>query len=235
VSSFLANAAHSHPIVLVLDDLHFADVPTLRLLQHLSRHLDTSRLLVIGIYEEGSLPGRHPLAQVLVELRREHRSESIVLRPLTRQQTAEVLAAFAEDKLDAPPDLFDAIHRHTEGNPFFLQEIVRHLIETGALTSVAGRWVVDRGAVDALSVPRGVRDLLEGRLSRLSDRCRDVLTLAAVLGRQFDFTTLGHMAEMDEDELLDVVEEALEAQILKEKRGQPGEDAVYTFANAALR
>ena len=234
VSSFLANAAHAYPIVLVLDDLHFADVPTLRLLQHLTRHLDSSRLLVIGIYE-APLHGRHPLAHVLVELRREHRSESIVLRPLTRQETGDVLSAFAEDKLDAPPGVFDAIHRHTEGNPFFVQEILRHLVETGAITSVAGRWVVDRGTVDALSVPRGVRDLLEGRLARLSDRCRDVLTLAAVLGRQFDFTTLGHMAELDEDELLELVEEALRAQILKEKRGQSGEDAVYTFANAALR
>ena len=235
VSSFLVNAAQAHPIVLVLDDLHFGDVPTLRLLQHLTRYLDSSRLLVIAIYEEGPLHGRHPLTQVLVELRREHRAESIVVRPLTRQETGEVLAAFAEDKLDAPPGVFDALYRHTEGNPFFLQEILRHLVETGAITSVAGRWVVDRGAVEALSVPRGVRDLLESRLSRLSDRCRDVLTLAAVLGRQFDFTTLGHMAEKEEDELLDLVEEALRAQIIKEKRGQSGEDAVYTFANAALR
>ena len=235
VSSFLTNATHAHPIVLVLDDLHFADVPTLRLLQHLTRHLDGSGLLVVGIYEEGPLTGRHPLAQVLAELRREHRYESVVLRPLSREQTGEVLAAFAEDKLEMAPGVIDAIHRHTEGNPFFLEEILRHLIETGAISSVAGSWVVERGAVEALSVPRGVRDLLENRLSRLSDRCREVLTLASVLGRQFDFTSLGHMAEMDEDALLDVVEEALEAQVLTEKRGQSGEDAVYTFAKAALR
>jgi eukaryotic-like serine/threonine-protein kinase len=235
VSSFLANAALAHPIVLVLDDLHFADVPTLRLLQHLTRHLDSSRLLVIGTYQEVALHGRHPLAQVLVELRREHRFESIVLRALTREETGEVIAALAEDKLEVAPGVIPALHRHSEGNPFFLEELIRHLLETGGAYSVGGRWVVDRDAVEELAVPRGVRDLLEDRLSRLSDRCREVLTLAAVLGRQFDFATLGHMAGLDEEKLLDPVEEALRAQIITEKRSPSGEDAVYTFTHAALR
>ncbi len=235
VCTFLANAAQAHPIVLVLDDLHFADLPSLRLLQQLTRHLDSSRLVVIGAYEEVELHGRHPLAQVLVELRREHGYERIALRALTRKETGEVFTAVAEDNLDLAPAVIEALHRHTEGNPFFLEEIIRHLLETGGVYSEAGRWKVDRGAVEALAVPRGVRDLLESRLSRLSDACRNVLTLAAVLGRQFDFATLGHMAELDEEALLDLVEEALRAQIIKEKTGERGEDAVYVFTQAALR
>jgi tetratricopeptide (TPR) repeat protein len=235
VSSFLANASGSHPIVLVLDDLHFADTPTLRLLQHLTRHLAESRLLVLGTYDEVVLHGRHPLAQVLVELRREHRYERIALRSLSVEEVGQVVVALAEDNLELAPGVIKTLHHHTEGNPFFVEEVIRHLLETGGVYSEAGRWAVDPAAVEELAVPQGVRDLIEGRLSRLSDACRDVLTQAAVLGRQFDFATLGRMTGLGEDALLDAVEEALRAQVIAERKAQHGQEAVYAFTRAVLR
>ncbi len=235
ISSFLVNASRAHPILLILDDLHVADAPTLRLLQHLTRHLAESRVLVIGSYEESELQGGHPLAQILVELRRDHRYERIGLRALTLQETGEIVRAIAEDNVEVDPSVIKTLHHHTDGNPFFLEEIIRHLLETGGAYSEKGRWVVDPAAVSDLAVPKGVHDLIEGRLSRLPDGCRDLLTQAAVVGRQFDFATLGAMTGLDEDSLLEAVEEALRAQIIAEKRTKSGEDALYTFTHAILR
>ncbi len=235
ISTFLVNASRTHPILLILDDLHVADVPTLRLLQHLTRHLADSRLLVFGTYEESGLQGSHPLAQILVELRRDHRYERIGLRALTLQETGEVIAAIAEDNVEVDPSVIKTLHQHTDGNPFFTEEIIRHLLETGGAYSEKGRWVVDPAAVADLAVPKGVHDLIEGRLSRLPDGCRDLLTQAAVVGRQFDFATLGAMTGLEEDPLLEAVEVALRAQIIVEKPAKSGEDALYTFTHAILR
>src|SRR2546426_6670008 len=234
VCTFLVSAAKATPLVLVLDDLHWADKPSLLLLRHLVRRLGESRLVVLGTYRDVELDRRHPLAEVLAELRRERLYDRILLRGFSAPGVRTLLEALAQHEL--PPrglELAAAIHRETEGNPFFIEETLRHLIETGALTRREGRWVIGVGSVAEMGIPEGVREVLGRRLSRLSDECNRILAHAAVLGREFDFAVLGGMAQLDDDALLAAIEEALNAHLVVEARGRSA--PTYAFTHALVR
>jgi class 3 adenylate cyclase len=235
VASFLVNAAASTPIVLVLDDLHWSDAPSLRLLQHVARRLADSPLLVVGTYRDVELNRRHPLSQTLAELRREHAYERIGLQGLSRDEVREFLAGITEREVTASEEpLVDAFYRATEGNPYFLEETARHLLETGGAYWEKGSWRVDAASVDSGIIPEGIRELIGRRLSTLSDACNDVLIRAAVLGPHFDFAVLERMTGLDEDPLLEALEEALQAQLVQQAgvaHGRP----MYTFTHAVVR
>jgi class 3 adenylate cyclase len=234
VSSFLINASHANPILLVLDDLHWADRPTLLLLQHLARKLESTRLLVLGTYRDVELDRRHPLSSVLADLRREHLFERVVLHGFDAQEVQALLEAMAEHEMDAGGvGLARAIQRETDGNPFFIEEIIRHLVETGAIYRSEGRWISDAASVEEMAIPEGVREVIGRRLSRLSEPCNLALGNAAVLGREFDFAVLGRMSGLGEDELLAAVEEAQRAQVIGEAEGRGG--AGYRFSHALVR
>jgi class 3 adenylate cyclase len=234
VCTFLVNASRANPIVLVLDDIHWADKPSLLLLRHLVRRLADSRLVVIGTYRDVELDRRHPLAEVLAELRRERLYQRVVLRGFSSAEVTTMLEAMAQHDLGpGGVELAAAIHRETEGNPFFIEEVLRHLVETGALARRDGRWVRSAATIDELGIPEGVREVLGRRLSRLSETCNRVLGNAAVLGREFDFAVLGRMAALDEDTLLAAIEEALDAQLVVEQRGRSA--PTYAFTHALVR
>jgi eukaryotic-like serine/threonine-protein kinase len=234
ICTFFVNAARATPLVLVLDDLHWADKPSLLLLRHLVRRLGDSRLVVFGTYRDIELDRRHPLAEVLAELRRERLYDRILLRGFSEKEVRTLLETLAQHELGRNgPELVAAIHRETEGNPFFIEEILRHLIETGALTRHDGRWVVGAPSVADMGIPEGIREVLGRRLSRLSEECNRVLAHAAVLGREFDFAVLGRMARLDGDALLGAVEEALEAHLVVEVRGRSV--PTYAFTHALIR
>ena len=234
VVTFLMNAAKANPIVLVLDDLHWADAPTLNLLRNLARSIKGSRLLVIGTYRDVDLDRRHPLAEVLAELRRERLFERVLLRGMTPLEVSALLEMVAQHELDqGGVVLASALHRATEGNPFFIEETVRHLVETGRIFRREGRWVSNAANVHDMGIPEGVREVIGRRLSRLSSACNDALTSAAVLGREFEFAVLGAMTGLGEDELLAVIEEALVAQAIVEVKGKAV--AAYVFSHALVR
>jgi class 3 adenylate cyclase len=234
VCTFLVNAARATPLVLVLDDLHWADKPSLLLLRHLVRRLGESRLVVFGTYRDVELDRRHPLAEVLAELRRERLYDRILLRGFSAPEVKTLLETLAQHELPAAGvELAAAIHRETEGNPFFIEETLRHLIETGALTRRDGRWVRSVASVAEMGIPEGIREVLGRRLSRLSEECNRVLGNAAALGREFDFTVLGRMAQLDDDALLAAVEEALNAHLVVEVRGR--QTPTYAFTHALVR
>ncbi|MFQ5457204.1 MAG: protein kinase, partial [Myxococcota bacterium] len=234
VTNFLINAARANPLLLVLDDLHWGDKPSLLLLQHLVRRLKGSRILVVGTYRDVDLDRSHPLSEVLAGLRRERLFERVLLRGFTQDEvTAFLEARAAHDMDDQGLLLSEALHRETEGNPFFLEETVRHLVETGALYRKEGRWVSDATSMEDLGIPEGVREVIGRRLSRLSEESNAALTQAAVLGREFEFPVLGHMAGLDDDALLNVVEEALAVHLLDEARGQG--TPTYAFTHALVR
>lgn len=234
VVTFLRNAAVATPIVLVLDDLHWADAPTLNLLRNLARSVKGSRLLVIGTYRDVDLDRRHPLAEMLADLRRERLFERVLLRGMTPHEVSALLEMVAQHELDQQGVvLAAALHRATEGNPFFIEETLRHLVETGRIFRREGRWVSNTTNVDDMGIPEGVREVIGRRLSRLSLACNDALTSAAVLGREFEFAVLGAMTGLDEDSLLAVIEEALEAQAIVEVKGKAV--AAYVFSHALVR
>src|SRR5262245_16200517 len=233
VCGLLFRAAAETPLVLVLDDLHWADRPTLLLLRHLLRHLGESALVVLGTYRDVDLDRRHPLSEMLAELRRERLYRRILLRGFSADEVRMLLEALARHELRAGElGLAAAMHRETEGNPFFIEEVVRHLVETGTLTRREGRWV-GTASISEIGIPEGIREVLGRRLARLSEAANRVLGHAAALGREFEFAVLGRMVGLDDDALLAAIEEALAAHLVVEVRGRSM--PTYAFTHALVR
>jgi class 3 adenylate cyclase len=223
VTTFLRNASRRQPIVLVLDDLHWADEPSLLLLLFLVRHMRDARLLVLGTYRDQGLSRGHPLTRVLAELSREELSVRVPLRGLDERDVARFIEMTAG--VAPPPALVRVVFRETEGNPFFVAELVRLLASDGRLerAETARSWSVD--------IPQGIREVIGRRLDRLSEDCNRVLTIAAVIGRELGVDVLEQIADLPEERLIELLEEAVGARILSEA-ARPGR---YTFAHALVR
>src|SRR5262249_25782346 len=208
VAGLLGVASHESPLVLVLDDLHWAGAPELLLLKHLVRSAEPMRLLVIGTYRDTDLSRTHPLTAVLADLRRESGVERLSLHGLDDAAVEGLVAGVARHELDdALVALAHAIRRETEGNPFFIGEVLRHLSESGVLFQEGGRWTY-RGTVEGIGIPEGVREVIGRRLGRVSGGRSRMLALAAVIGRQFDVPLLAKLAEASEDAVLDALHQA---------------------------
>ncbi|MDP9182469.1 MAG: AAA family ATPase, partial [Actinomycetota bacterium] len=231
VTAVLEAATQHGPVLLVLDDLHWADRPSLILLRHLTRSPRLQRLLVLGTYRETDLDRRHPLSETLGDLRREQGYERVLLRGLSVEEVRDLMEAAAGHEFRGRGlTIPEAIHRETEGNPFFIAEVLRHMIETGKFYQRDGVWVFDTSA--ALGLPEGVRDVISQRLARLSDGANRVLAQASVLGRDVEFSVLAAMTG-DEDEALAAVEEAVESGLLEESRERRVPS--YQFTHALVR
>jgi class 3 adenylate cyclase len=234
VASFLINASKANPIMLLLDDLHWADKPSLLLLQHLARRFKGSRLIVVGTYRDIELDRRHPLSATLAELRRDRLYERVLLRGLSESEVKDLIEAISQQEVAAGgEDFVRAILRETEGNPFFIEETLRHLAEAGSFYRREGRWVTDAKSIAELGIPEGVRDVIGRRLSRLSETTNRVLAAAAVLGREFEFEVLSAMSELGEEATLSAVEEGLSARTVVESQGRGGPR--YAFTHALVR
>ena len=234
VSALLSSLSRDRPLLLVLDDLHWSDRPSLSMLRHVLRQTHASPILVLGTYRETDLDRRHPLSEALADIRRAEGYKRVLLRGLSLEEVTAFLATLGQHEVSGRGLLFsEALHRETEGNPFFLQEILRHLIETGKLFQRDGTWVFDAKTIDDLGIPQGVREVIGQRLSRLSDASNNVLSLAAVLGRSFEFAILAKMAEADELDALDAVEESLDHDLIVEAKDRT--TPTYSFDHALLR
>ena len=221
VTHFLKNAAQSHPLMLVLDDLHWADRSSLLLLEFLARELQSSPLLVLGTYRDVEVSRRHPLSETLGTLIREQGFLRVQLSGLAEPEVEQLIQRAAAGS--SPPGFSATIHQRTEGNPLFVTEIIRML---------PGEGLQERR--DYLNaIPEGVRDAIGRRLNRLSEGCNQVLTTASVVGREFDFKLLSTlMDDLTETLLLKLVEEALEAHLLEELSG--GRER-YQFSHALVQ
>jgi class 3 adenylate cyclase len=218
VTTFLKNAANRTPLALVLDDLHWADTPSLLLMQFLARELAGSRILVLGTYRDVELRRQHPLSQTLAALAREQHSERILLRGLSHSDVGRFIEMAAGV---APPEpLVAAVHQETEGNPFFINEVVRLLVREGRLVGAPQAPSANSGQVApaswSVTIPQGIREVIGRRLNQLSEQGNRMLTVASVLGREFDVAVLGRVADLGEDRLLELVEEALAARLIEE-------------------
>ena len=228
---WLSMEAAQRPVVLVLDDVHWAAKPTLQALMHLVRSSRLSRLLIVATYRDTELDRTHPLAGVLADLRREEGVERLAVRGLDADGVAAFVQAARGDVLDdAARELVELLSEQTQGNPFFVGQVLRHLSETGAVEEVDGRWVRAEGN-DEFVVPEGVRDVVGRRVSRLSQQAGELLTVAAVTGPQFDVATVAEVVGQPMSEALDSLDEALAARLVLET-GSPGQ---LRFAHALVR
>ncbi|MCI0847217.1 MAG: AAA family ATPase [Chloroflexi bacterium] len=222
VTSFLKRAAADEPILLVLDDIHWADEPSLLLLQFLARQIDDSRLMIVLTSREAEAAGSPAVTETLAQLSRLPAFRRHVLSGLAIGDVRRFFQVEAGQDPDA--DLVQSLHAHTEGNPFFLAEVIRLMASQGG---------TGEDGAGALGLPQGVRDVIGQRLRRLSDQCNTALTTASVVGREFDFRMLGIvMEDVSETELLALVDEALEAHLIEEA---PGQGDRYVFPHALVQ
>jgi len=223
ISMFLRSASRGQPLVVVLDDLHWADKPSLLLLQFLAREIRSSRLLILATYRDVELRRQHPLAQTLAELAREQISSRIVLRGLTEQDIARYIEMTAGTP--APADLVRTVFRETEGNPFFVSEIVRLLASEGRLEQpTAGSW--------SISIPQSVREVVGRRLDQLSEPSNALLQIASVVGREFALGVVQAASELDGVSITEAIDEAVAARVVAEAARSLDR---YTFSHALIR
>jgi tRNA A-37 threonylcarbamoyl transferase component Bud32/tetratricopeptide (TPR) repeat protein len=222
VARFFRSLAADGGLLLFLDDLHWADHGTLALLHYLMRDLREAPWLAVATYREVELGRDHPLASSLVEWNRERLATRVSLGRFGLPETSAMLATlFGQETVS--PDFAAVIHRETEGNPFFIEEVVKALIEQGQIYREGGAW--QRQRVDDLLIPQSIKSAIGHRLERLTPACLDVLHAAAALGKTLAFSELAASVGGSEDALLDALDEACAAQLM---RADPGERFAFT-------
>jgi class 3 adenylate cyclase/tetratricopeptide (TPR) repeat protein len=227
VRRLLTDAAHQRPLLLVLEDLHWANDSTLAVVRHLLDGIDDEPVLVVMTYRSTDVDRTHPLGALLADLRRGTRTVRIAVDGFSVDEVEELLEASAGHGLDdTARDFAATLRAETGGNAFFLREVLTHLVESGELRQDAGRWsAADPGQ---LSLPEGVRDVVGRRLSALSDETNAVLASAAVIGRTFDVRVLEAITGFD---VLDALDEAGTAGLVRDS----GRAATFQFAHALVR
>ncbi len=229
VTVFLRNAARAHPLVLILDDLHWADTPSLLLLRFLARELAGTHMCLIGTYRDGEVDRAHPLADTLGKLTRE--GTILTLGGLARSEVSRLIENTLGTTTTA--NVADAVYQRTEGNPFFVTEIVRLLPGDGesaaALTPLSS-------SID-MAIPQRVRQTIRQRLERISPVCQHVLATAAVMGQEFNLKIIerveaGLQSTSTKATRLASLDEALDAHLIT---CLPGNLGTYRFSHALIR
>ena len=229
VIHMLSGLSQRGPLVLVLDDLHWADKPSLLLLHHLFRTQVEMGLLVIVTYRDTDLDRRHPLSETLADLRRLLQFERLNVTGWSEDDMQRYLAKLSGR--EPPFPLVPMLREQTEGNPFYVGEVLRNLVESGAVENVDGEWVTT-AAIDDMSIPEGVREVVGRRLSRLSEDANVALGVGAIAGRDFELDVIAPVTEMEQERLLDALEEAVAARLISEVVGYP---VRFHFTHALVR
>ncbi len=229
---FMERAAREQPLLLVLEDLHWADDATLALLEHLAQTAADIPLLMLGTYRDVDLEVGRPLAKTLRQLVRERLLHKISLHRLPEDGVAAMLQGLSGQA--APAELVARIHNETEGNPFFVEEVYLHLEAEERLFDASGSWRTDLAVAD-LEVPEGVRLVVGRRLEQLEEEEVAALTAAAVIGRRFSFELLEVASRIDPDVLLDAVERAERIQLIEPSPSNRRRETGYRFSHELIR
>jgi class 3 adenylate cyclase/tetratricopeptide (TPR) repeat protein len=224
--------AMTGPTLVVLDDLHWADAASLQLLRHLAGAGIELPVTLLGTYRSSELSSGHGLADLLANLRRDPIVERLTLDGLTVTEVIDLMTAAAGSDLgDDGTELAHTVSRETDGNPFFVGELLRHLGESGAFVQDStGRYSLSLEA-DEVGLPSSVVEVVQRRVARLGVETEQLLAIAAVIGRDFDIDVLAQAAGIDEDELLDVLERAAAAAVVAE---DPASPTGYRFVHALI-
>jgi DNA-binding SARP family transcriptional activator/tetratricopeptide (TPR) repeat protein len=218
ITHLLTRVASDRPLVVVLDDLHWADVPSLRLLTFAAGGLRHASVLVLGTYRDVEIGPGHALTETLARLAREPVTERVALRGLTEGDVGRFIAGATG--ATAPARFISSLHRRTAGNPFFLGELVRLLDSEGLLE-----------AADPTEVPASVREVIGRRLAQLPDGSEQLLTVAALAPDAFRLDVLARVEEVPDDQVLEVVDAALAARLIMEHH----DSGTYRFAHDLVR
>ena len=229
-SNFIARRSREQATMLVLEDLHWADDSTLALINHLSQRRSDWPLLMIATYRESEIDISPSLSKTLEDLVRARLATQIRLEGLPSIQVAQMLQGLSGQA--PPPTVVNEIHRETDGNPFFVEELFRHLAEENRLYDRAGQFRPEL-KIEELEVPRNVRLVVGRRLGRLGEGTRKILALAAVIGRSFTFELLEAAASAKADALLDCLDEAHRIGLIRSSTQYP--EARFEFSHELIR
>ncbi|MGH2598440.1 MAG: ATP-binding protein, partial [Dehalococcoidia bacterium] len=235
VTAVVGRRAATRPQVLILDDLHWADASSLLLLQFIARSVQAMPLLVLGAYRDAEIDPEHPLTATLAALSRERGYERRVLHGVPPDAVAALLAdACGTDRVAL--SIIQELHELTAGNPLFIRETLRHLIETGRLTTQDGAESEEAPALTAIEAPEGVRWVLRQRLARLPENAAQVLSIAAVIGHEFDIATLASALESDGLPVMETLDAAEAARLVTTvPDGGAGAVLRYRFEHDLIR
>lgn len=229
VDEVIVALAHTAPTLVVVDDLHWADPATVLLLRHIASSGSRSRSMVVGTYRDTDLDRTHAFTATLADLRRLPTTERIALRGLDMSATGALVDAWAGVRV--PPGFVAAVFAETEGNPFFVEEVLRHLAESGAIRpSQDGGWRTER-SLDELGIPEGIRETVGRRLARLGDTANELLSVAAVAGREFDVDVVVHASGISEPVAIEALQRAVRSGLVIEG----DRFGTFTFAHALVR
>jgi transcriptional regulator with XRE-family HTH domain len=226
LDTWLQRMGARHPVLLVLDDLQWADRPSLHLLSHLMQARRSSPLLAVAMYRDRELAGSE-LEALLPSLARDIDCRPVALRGLGHDAVTELLEATVGRKFGEPESRTVAeLERETAGNPFFLLEMARHLSERGVFGREAVRFS------EPAEIPDSVRGMVRSRLGRVSDRCAEVAAIASVIGERFDTDLVASVAALDDAATVDLLDEAARAGLITEVDDEPD---LWWFRHALTR
>jgi predicted ATPase/DNA-binding CsgD family transcriptional regulator len=226
LARFLTTQAAAQPVLVTLEDLHWSDESSLECLGYLARRGATSRLLLLATYRSDEVPSG--LRRLLAQFDRERLAHECALARLTQAEVEAMLRAIFALPDSARLDFADAIYALTEGNPFFIEEVLKTFLETGEIFFTQGRW--RHKPLGEVHIPRSVQDTVQQRTERLSEPAREVATLAAVVGRRFDFSLLQRLTGDDEPRLLQAIKELVASQMVVEESAER-----FVFRHALTR
>ncbi len=237
---FFAALAERMPVLLLIDDAHWADSGSLYLLRHLARRSRRIPLLIMMTYREIELDQQRAFNEVVADLNRERLTARLKLNRLSIEHVSEMLGVMLGMQDDQISDDFiGGLYQETEGNPFFLEEVVKSLVDDGKIYRQDGKWL--RVRMDEMQVPQSVRVAVQARVNKLGEPVQEALRMAAVLGREFEYETLLRALEMDDDTLVSAMEEAERAQLINEVpskkhtgQSQVGSSMTFAFAHALI-
>ena len=229
VVSALRAASELAPVVVVLDDLQWADAPSLQLLRHIATTTEPLHLLVIATFRESEVEAAGQLAEVLAACHREQGIERLSLRGLDDTELLALMESASGQRMtEDGVALRDALLTETDGNPFFVGELLRHLVEARSIYQQEGRWVVS-GDLRENGLPVSVREVIGRRTARLGDEGARVLSIASVIGRDFDLSLLAETSDIDAGALLDLLDAAIDAVLVTNVAGER-----YSFVHALI-
>ncbi|MBW3589803.1 MAG: AAA family ATPase [Actinobacteria bacterium] len=231
VRDFVARAAAAAPLYLLIDDVHWADESSLMLLTHLAESVAEMAALIVCTYRDVELDVNRPLARTLESLVRQRLAHRISLKRLQQPGVEQMLSTLSGQ--EPPPSLIKVIYEETEGNPFFVEEIFKHLDEEGRLFTDEHRFRPDL-RIDELEVPEGVRLVIGRRLQRLDEKALKVLTAGAIIGKAFSYRLLETLADpAEEEQLLDSIDQARSSGLISEITSEA--EPQFAFSHELIR
>jgi len=221
VLRFFSKLSESFPIFLILDDLQWVEEDDIQMLAYVIRNLSGSRVLIGAAYRESEIEGqKHPLKKVILALSREALVDKIDIGPMIRSEVRELTGAVL-GLLNVPEDVVDFLNEITDGNPLFIIEILKMLVEKGHIYRTAGAWNFFK--LEEVVLPERVSDMLREKIELLSSESRKLLMTASVIGQSFSVENLRFLTGGNEGYLIDLLDEAIEKGIIVERKGEIGE------------